>query len=327
MFTTNESTRTQIDRVVAALLGHAIGDALGVPVEFRSRVDILRQPVTDLQGYGTHHQPRGTWSDDTSLTLCTAEALCEGYDLRRMGQSFTRWLDHNHWTPHGEVFDIGMTTRAAIGRLRRVEDPRRAGPRDLHSNGNGSLMRILPLALYLAYTDTETRQKAAMEASCLTHAHPRSQLACAFYAEVVSRLVQGAGIQDAYEHTRGLMATVIERDFPDERLAFALLLDPGLADRPADKIDGSGYVLHTLAASLWCCLNTASFQEAVLRAVNLGEDTDTTGAVTGGLAAVLHGPSSLPERWLHALARYDDIRNLYGQFADACVRHWQEISP
>ena len=140
--------------VRAGLLGLVVGDALGVPVEFKSREEIRRQPVTDMLGYGTHHQPPGTWSDDSSLALCLAETLMEGYDLEKIGRSFVDWLYHNKWTAHGNVFDVGSATMAAISRLQKGVSPVLAGGTDEFSNGNGSLMRILPI-LYFVRHQTE----------------------------------------------------------------------------------------------------------------------------------------------------------------------------
>ncbi|MEM7626107.1 MAG: ADP-ribosylglycohydrolase family protein [Planctomycetota bacterium] len=310
----------------AAVLGHAVGDALGVPVEFLRREQLRRRPVTGMRGHGTHRQPAGTWSDDTSLSLCLAESLCGGYNLRDQGQWFRRWWFESEWTPHGEVFDIGVTTRHAISRLERVDDPRLAGPRDVNSNGNGSLMRILPLALYLARCDPAERINASMDASCLTHGHVRSQLACAFYVELAARIINGLSLTAALRDTQVVFTDLIETRFPDERLAFTLPLKPRLADRGDKEISGSGYVIHTLGASLWCCLNSGSYEEAVLRAVNLGEDTDTTGAVTGGLAGLIYGADSIPEHWWCQLSRLADIEDLIQRFSKACEDCWKETT-
>ncbi len=310
-------------QVVAALMGHAVGDALGVPVEFCSREQLTAHPVTDMRGYGTHRQPPGTWSDDTSLTLCTAESLCDGDDLRRMGQAFVRWLFECHRTPHGHVFDIDVTTHEAIDRLTRAKDPTQAGPVTERSNGNGSLMRILPVALHCSHDDEASRRSAAMAASCLTHGHIRSQLACAFYAEVVARLIHGGRFAEVLSDTQTLYRRYIQQRYPGELGHFEKVLDPDLPRLPDREISGSGYVLDCLSASLWCCATRTGFEDAVLSAVNLGLDTDTTGAVTGGLAAIIHGASSVPRHWLEKLARVDDIQDLYERFAAACIERWK----
>lgn len=139
------------EKIIGGILGLAIGDALGVPVEFISRQELRKKPVKEMTGYGTHSQPPGAWSDDTSLTLCLVESLCEaGYDLADTGKKFVRWYREGYWTPFGDVFDIGNATRQAILTLERGIDPALAGLADEWSNGNGSLMRILPASLYFA---------------------------------------------------------------------------------------------------------------------------------------------------------------------------------
>lgn len=312
------------DMIRAAILGHAIGDALGVPVEFLSREEVRRKPVTDMRGFGTHQQPAGTWSDDTSLTLCLAESLCNGLDLDDQARWFEQWLCDDEWTARGEVFDVGVTTHTAIFKLKNVADPRLAGPREIHSNENGSLMRILPLALYLAQDSPGNRIDWAMSASCLTHGHIRSQLACGFFVDLASRLMYGDSLPQALKETQAIMTSFIEERFPDERLAFAVPLTSDIKSLSENNISGSGYVIHSLGASLWCCLNSDSFEQAVLKAVNLGEDTDTTAAITGGLAGLMYGIDAIPERWLSQLARLEDIQSLCERFEQACVTRWKE---
>lgn len=139
-----------LKQIKSALLGVAVGDALGVPVEFKSRQEISQNPVTTMIGYGTHNQPPGTWSDDSSLTFCLAEALTNDFCLDEIGQNFVKWYNENYWTPNGEVFDIGGTTKQAILRIAKGENPELAGSSKETDNGNGSLMRILPLLFYLS---------------------------------------------------------------------------------------------------------------------------------------------------------------------------------
>jgi len=134
--------------MLGGLWGAVVGDALGVPVEFRSREELRQDPVQDMRGYGTYNQPAGTWSDDSSLLLCTAESLLDGFDTRHLASLFVRWLHQAHWTPWEEVFDVGGTTHRAINNLSKGAEPEEAGLTDENSNGNGSLMRILPIALH-----------------------------------------------------------------------------------------------------------------------------------------------------------------------------------
>lgn len=308
-----------INQVRAAVLGLAVGDALGVPVEFLTRTHLNTNPVIDMRGHGTHDQPAGTWSDDTSLTLCLMHSLSNGLNWQDQAAKFRQWKMDDLWTPHGQVFDIGTTTSRAIANYRAVDDPRLAGPNDQYSNGNGSLMRILPMGLYFAHADSKTRIELAMQASCLTHRHIRSQLACGFYVELVAHLVQGESITDALVDVQQVFAQIIEEQYFQERMTFTRVLDDQLGACHRDEIPSSGYVMDTLAASLWCCLNAQSYEQAVLTAVNLGNDTDTTAAVAGGLAGLVYGIDAIPKTWLTKLAKRDQIEKLCLQFHHACI--------
>ena len=298
-------------KMIGGLRGAAVGDALGVPVEFNSRSWLRTSPVTGMSGYGTHHQPEGTWSDDSSLTFCLAESLCRGYDLHDIARRFVRWLDEAYWTPHGETFDIGNTTFRAISRLRAGVDPVEAGGRSERDNGNGSLMRILPIALYFAASGTEEMLKTTHEVSRLTHAHPRSQMACGYYNLMVVELLGEASPLEAYHRaTESALRVYSTPPFSEELSHFERALSGRIHQEPEDAIRSSGYVVHTLEASIWAFLRASSFAEAVLSAVNLGEDTDTTGAVTGGLAGVYYGLAAIPKHWIDSLARLPDIMAL-----------------
>jgi ADP-ribosylglycohydrolase len=310
------SALSQKERILGGLWGAVVGDALGVPVEFKSRAEIAQAPVSDMRGYGTHQQPAGTWSDDGSLLLCTAESLLNGFDTQDLGRRFVRWLNEGYWTPWNDVFDVGIATRDAIQRIAQGRAPEQAGSNSEQSNGNGSLMRILPIALRFANAPARDLAGYAQRASCLTHRHPRSQMACGLYCLLVAAMLHGASPEDAYrEAIRQAQAIFQQPSFADEMQHFARLLSGQIVRVPEADISAMGYVVHTLEASVWCLLNTDSFEQAVLKAVNLGDDTDTTGTVTGGLAGVCYGLSTVPSRWLNQLARHDDISKLFSAFA------------
>jgi ADP-ribosyl-[dinitrogen reductase] hydrolase len=312
-------------QIAAAILGSAVGDALGVPVEFSRREARRRDPVVDMRGQGTHNQPAGTWSDDTSLALCLIESLTEaGLDHRHQASRFVAWLRQGLWTPHGEVFDIGNATREAIFRLDAGVKPLEAGLAGEFHCGNGSLMRIAPLGLYLALADADERVEAAMQCSRLTHGHPRCQLACAMFTEVIAALVQERGIEQAVADGQAALLPLLDSRFPGEAGAFARLRSPSLADLDEREISSSGYVIHTLEASLWCALRANSFRDGVLAAVNLGDDTDTTGAVTGTLLGMRFGIEQIPLEWIGALAKISDVHGLVERFRAVCLRKWKE---
>jgi ADP-ribosylglycohydrolase len=304
-------------RILGGLWGVAVGDALGVPVEFRRRKERERDPVADLRGYGTHNQPPGTWSDDTSLSLCTIDTLLQnGEDYQTLGRSFVRWLNAEIWTPHGAVFDVGNATAEAIRRLARGVEPLEAGRNDELSNGNGSLMRILPVAVWFAAGQTADAIEAAYRFSALTHRHPRSQVGCAIFCLVARRLLAGVDAVSAIDDAWKDIARHTDAEpFASELRAYSRISPASNFKRlRVAEIKGSGYVVDALEASLWCLLNTKSFKQAVLRGVNLGDDTDTTGAITGALAGIRYGLDAIPADWRARLARRDDLENLFNAF-------------
>jgi ADP-ribosyl-[dinitrogen reductase] hydrolase len=304
--------QNMLNAIKGALLGLAIGDALGVPVEFRDRSAIQKKPVTDMRGYGTYNVPAGTWSDDSSLTFCLAEALAKEFDINIVGENFIKWLRHNYWTAHGVVFDVGITTRAAINRIAAGTPPEFAGGSHEDENGNGSLMRILPLVFYIQDKSIKERYQLTKLISSITHAHIRSVVSCFYYLEFARLLLNKTDKFSIYKQ--------LKTDVPEylhslsinskEISRFDRLLKSDIYELSEEDIYSSGYVLHTLQASIWCLLTTDSYKDAVLKAVNLGEDTDTTGAVTGGLAGLLYGYENIPAAWLELLARRTDIEAL-----------------
>ena len=304
-------------KIKSVLLGVAVGDALGVPVEFKSREFLRLNPVTDMMGYGTHHQPSGTFSDDSSLTFCLAEMLTGGFDLNTLGQNFIRWLEDGYWTAGGRVFDIGGTTRDAIERLKQGVPPELAGGTDDLSNGNGSLMRISPLIFYLADKPAQERFEITRLVSSITHRHIRSVIACFYYLEFGRQLLEGKDTFEIYRNLREETPAFLRSISvdPPEIARFDRLLQENIYEQAEETISGSGYVVHTLEASIWCLLTTNTYRDAVLKAVNLGQDTDTTAAVTGGLAGLLYGSDNIPADWIMQLARYRDIEELAVRFA------------
>jgi len=296
------------------IIGLIVGDALGVPVEFQDRATRNRKPVSDMMAYGTHNQPAGTWSDDSSLALCLTEQLCVGYDLNLIAEAYTKWYNEALWTSYGRVFDIGNTTRTAIASLNNGVSPADSGGRDVASNGNGSLMCILP-AVY--YPNEYLADKLFMvhDISSITHAHPRSKIACGLYIIMLSELLSGKDRLAAYHSMVELgYRFYIDNQLYDELPHFNRILDGNISNIDIDEIQSDGYVIHTLEAALWTFLKYDTYKESVLAAINLGGDTDTTGAVIGGLAGVYYGLGSIPSEWIDSLARIDDIMVLCDRY-------------
>ncbi|MCH8185314.1 MAG: ADP-ribosylglycohydrolase family protein [Chloroflexi bacterium] len=308
-------------RVAGGLVGLASGDALGVPVEFVSRNILRRDPVVAMRGYGTHMQPPGTSSDDSSLAFCTAESLVQGFDLEDMGTRFVRWYTQAYWSACGEVFDIGGTTLEAIQRLSLGTKADRAGPTGEWDNGNGSLMRILPIALRFATDPLDQLLEKAHLASRVTHGHARAQMACGIYVAMARRLLRGDSPHESYKNVIGEVSEYYGDDdlFGDEIGHFQRVLSGSVPQLPEDGVQSDGYVVHTLEASLWCLLHSTTFEQTVLKAVNLGGDSDTTGAVAGGLAGVAYRVDSIPADWKEELARRNEISDLARRLWQATV--------
>jgi ADP-ribosylglycohydrolase len=286
-----------------------------------------------MRAYGTHHQPAGTWSDDSSLTFCLAETLVQPGslggmpDLADFGRRASNWLNHAYWTATGETFDVGSATRTAIDRLRAGMPPTQAGPRSERDNGNGALMRILPLAFHQTWRAESldlTAAWALTEAvASVTHGHPRSSLGCFLYLLVARGLLRGLGPAEAYEQMQKLANEWLHRQAKGpvfyEWPKYGRVLDGSLPTLPEAEISSSGYVVHTLEAALWCLLRHANYPATVLAAVNLGLDTDTTGAVAGGLAGLAYGEAAIPAEWLAVLARRNDVEALAERLGQAAA--------
>lgn len=297
------------------LLGMAVGDALGVPVEFMSRESLQQNPVIDMMGNGVHMQPKGTWSDDSSLAFCLAESLCEkGLDIEDMGQKIVAWYTENYWTPHGEVFDIGVRTKQAIDRmmmLMKEDKPIEPIPKNetrRSDNGNGSLMRILPLSLCLHKKPLLMRYQIVDEVSSLTHAHPVTIMACFAYTELALQIIEGIDKMTAYYNVQKICIEQFGKN-PEYRY-IKRFCETDISTLPIEEIKSTGYVIDSLEASLWCFLKHNNYANTVLEAVNLGSDTDATACIAGGLAGLLYGHAAIPEAWVKSLARVQDILNL-----------------
>ena len=314
--------------VRSVAFGHAIADALGVPVEFMSREELKADPVKDMLGYGTHHVPAGTWSDDTSMAIATLDSLASGIDYNDMMSKFQAWKVKAAYTATDEVFDMGISTNTAISRFQKGMPALSCGCTDENDNGNGSLMRIYPAALYWFYVNgkkhtTDDFDSFIFDVSSLTHAHLRSKLSCGIYAYVLLYLLNRRtkkSVLDGLYYARMRYAHIPE--YSSELKHFSRLFDVSFAKLHEDEIKSSGYVVATLEAAIWCLLNTDSYEECVLKAVNLGSDTDTVAAVAGALAGCLYGLEGIPEKWLSGLLRKDMMAGICQRFADGI---WEEI--
>jgi len=294
-----------------------VGDALGVPVEGKSRERLILKPIKDMVGFGSFNLPPGSWSDDSSMTLCLTESLVNGYDLDMIAANFLSWMYTAHWTPHGKAFGTGRAITSSLQFLQKDFSPKTSGNSDEASNGNGSLMRTIPLLWHIFNMDLDSRYEIVKAVSSITHSHIRSVLACFYYLEYAKQLTTGISPIKALRFTINIFRTKTSQlGICEEELKhFSRLLTQDFDNIPVENIHSSGYVIDTLEASIWCLLNTGTFKEAVLRAVNLGGDSDTTAAVTGGLAGIVYDVRSIPTYWLSQVAKIEDIQSLVYKFS------------
>ena len=280
-----------------AMLGLIVADALGVPFEFKNR-DTFK--VTGMVGGGTHNQPVGTWSDDSSMTLATLDSFIkkDKIDMNDIMRKFLAWFKDYTYCPHGVCFDIGHTVVTALGRYDERSlfgdcDPTRCGGRGFKDNGNGSLMRILPIAF------VEHTVQDILDLSSLTHAHEIALMSCRLYVQLAENLMNGMSKEDAITH---LTCCIDEC----ENI-------PKMKGYPRESIKSSGYVIDSFEAAVWSFVNSESYSECVIKAVELGEDTDTVAAIAGGLAGIYYGiggEKGVPEEWIDTLARKDWIMEM-----------------
>jgi ADP-ribosyl-[dinitrogen reductase] hydrolase len=284
-----------VDRFRGALLGLAVGDAVGTTVEFMAPGTF--EPVRDMVGGGPFRLPAGAWTDDTSMALCLAESLVErrGFDPADQLERYIRWYREGHWSSTGRCFDIGNATRAALERFERTGEP---FPGDAAPNaaGNGPLMKLAPVVLAYA-SRPEDAVRFAAESARTTHGAVEAADASKWFARLLLAALAGADplqlAVDGSLHPKVVAAASSERDPPAVR--------------------GGGYVVDALEAALWALRSTSSFEDGVLAAVNLGDDADTTAAIHGQLAGAVYGLEGIPAHWRERVLMRDEIL----AFADA----------
>ena len=303
------------------MMGLIVGDALGVPVEHSSREEREADPVSEMRGYGAYDVPKGSWSDDSSMALATLKALqTNGINLKTTMDNFVAWERNGKFTPEGGMFDEGITCHMVIHAYMQSGDVSTCGRTGEDSNGNGSLMRILPVCIYLKYLQDEVGMddteaiKVIHDMSALTHAHIRSKMACGIYFYCVKELLKrNDSIQNLLGEALEQAFSYYEKDVDSGRELsyFKRIRDAEkLKCIPESEIMSGGYVIESIEAALWCLLNTDSYEECVKRAVNFGHDTDTTAAIAGGLAGIYYGYDNIPERWKKDIIRREWIENM-----------------
>jgi ADP-ribosyl-[dinitrogen reductase] hydrolase len=297
MATTSKTDQLR-DRFRGALLGLACGDAVGTAVEFESRGEF--EPVSDMVGGGCFDLEPGQWTDDTSMALCMAESLIEqgGFDARDQLERYCRWYRQGYLSSTGECFDIGGTVRPALEAFGRTGQIEAAKPKDGRGEGNGSIMRLAPAVLW-AFPDRHTTRRLARASSKTTHSAAVPVAACEILGLVMRAALLGAPkdevLLQAEKHLREYPATlhgIVRGEY---------------RKKAEPEVSGLGWAVTTLEAALWAFARTDSFEEAILDVVNLGDDADSTGAVTGQIAGAFYGRSAIPNAWLERVWWHDQI--------------------
>ena len=304
---------------INGMMGVVVGDALGMPVQFVDRVELKNNPVETMEGYGTYNMPPGTWSDDSSMALATLDSIRENGEVNYSDimERFVRWTFYGEYTPAGKAFDQGNPCVEAICNYVREKDYKTCGKTGEWANGNGALMRIMPACLY-AYEkvvckdwDLKEALECVHQVSALTHNHLRSKMACGIYFFMIGNIIDGKGklrerlqngVDDAVRFYYGDIANYVELAYYTRLFH----LDE-FAECSEDEIKSSGYVVDSLEAAVWSLITTETLEEALLKAVNLGHDSDTVGAIAGGLAALFYGYDNVPEEWKEKIIKADPI--------------------
>lgn len=301
------------------MYGGILGDLIGVPVEFKKRGTFN---INDITGYGTHNQPPGTWSDDTSLTLCLIENIIENGNIDNLMDKFVRYRDSGYFTPFGKTFDIGIATSKAIERYKNEVPAPKCGGDSEYDNGNGAIMRIAPIA-FLLYNDFNFKRKAEIIKTYteITHSHPRAIVGSIIFVELLLRLYHNNSLSNALKGIQNLFVENFNEDhaYRTELHHYKRIFEEDFLKLPINEIASDGYVVHTLEAAIWSFGNTTTFKEAILTAVNLGDDTDTVASITGSLAGMYYKMGLIPNEWLDKIVKKEFIDNLIKKYYEFCA--------
>lgn len=297
-------------KFVDSLIGFAIGDAVGVPIEFVSRETLKINPTTDMEEYGTHYQPKGTWSDDTSMTIATVYSIIEKnmIDYNDIMFRFKEWMSSGKYTATGRCFDVGGTCSLAIYDF-NGSNACECGIKEQNSNGNGSLMRMLPIVYYCYYKKCNDDEiyNYVDKLSSITHGHEISILGCYLYVRYMLNILNGMDKYESYNSLKNINLSYFDKDTLN---VYKRILKKNIAKYKLKEIKSSGYVLDTLEAVLWTILNTSSYKDSIITAVNMGDDTDTVGAITGSISGLIYGIDFIPKDWLKNLKKIDELVEL-----------------
>ena len=289
----------ELGRFRGCLLGLAVGDAVGATLEFQQRGSF--PPISDMIGGGPHGLEPGQWTDDTSMALCLGHSLVaqEGFDEIDQMDRYCRWRDEGYMSSTGECFDIGNTTNCALDRYQAINEAV-AGPTDSDTAGNGSIMRLAPVPMFF-YPDQVLVECFSAKSSLTTHDATACVDACRLLGVVILRALSGAPKDQ-------VLSAGTDLDFDTEEIDS--ISTETYRTKSESGIRGSGYVVESLEAALWCFATTKNFEDAILKSANLGDDADTTAAICGQVAGAYYGESGIPQRWRELVAMREDILGL-----------------
>ncbi len=310
------------------IIGAATGDALGLPVQFKMRDELIKSPVIEMIEDDMFRTPKGTWSDDTSMTLAILDSLieCKEVDAKDVMNRFVSWLFDSKYCALDIAIDIGTTCGISIEKYKESGNILICGKTGEMANGNGSLMRTMPLSLYYAlrvlegWFSVDFAIKGIHSVSKLTHNHPRACIACGLHFFCTKAILSGGGDLNSLLQNgiyEGFMYYNEKEEYLQDLLYYKRVLDiEEFKKAPVDDIASSGYVLDTFEAAIWGLINTHNYRDAMIKVVNLGDDTDTVGAVAGGLAGLYYGFDSIPKEWVSVLRKIDYLKNMCSKAED-----------
>ncbi len=297
-----------MEKLERSFWGFIYGDAFGVPVEFLARDSFS---IQTLEGYGSWPVPAGTWSDDSAMMFVTMDHLTRNTSIDDLKRAFCDWKYRGFWTfDHEPSFDVGITISEVLERWEHISLNEQAKS-DEFSNGNGALMRILPIAFFTYKMPEEKVIETIQDYASLTHGHIRSTLCSIHYCKVVHALLEGKSFIEAIELVNDAIAPMLI-NFPTEKPIFDSIFEAH--QLPRNEIESSGYVVHTLEAVYWSLANSKNYYNAIHTAVHLGKDTDTIAALTGGLAGLMYDELNVPDDWPNQIPRRKDIGQLITHF-------------
>lgn len=306
------------DTVRSCILGLAVGDALGVPFEFMPREQAASAELAHMtQGNFYHIQPAGAWSDDTAMALASMDSFTRrrGFDPDDMMRAFLDWYRFGDYSSTGETFGVGRTVYNALHETMKGTSALRCGQAGIRDNGNGSLMRFAPTALYCIFRDLPRKEelRVVTQSSAITHAHPISLLGCLIYTDFLRSLILEGNKGKAYSSICDTDYTMISP--ADAVKAYERILNGKLPELSEEDLRESGYVVDTLEAALWATLRERSYADAITATIRLGYDTDTVAAVTGSLCGALYGVEGIPQTWRDELLKQPYLEQLCERFS------------